>query len=106
MASSHLNLRAYQLAADLALEIRAEVVRWRQFDRDTLGSQLVRAIESVAANIAEAQGRWHVGDKRKFLYTARGSLYETEHWLKQAEAAGLVKEGSAAELSELGRTLN
>jgi hypothetical protein len=31
-----------------------EVVRWDYFARDTLGKQLVRCIDSVAANIARA----------------------------------------------------
>jgi four helix bundle protein len=99
-------LRAYQLAAQLAREIRSEVVRWSWFDQRSLGLQLVRAIESVAANIAEADGRWYTGDKRKALFTARGSLYETEHWLLRAEESGLMRKGSADQVSELARVLN
>ena len=106
MASNHRRLSAYQLASGLAREIRSEVVRWSSFDRDTLGLQLVRAIESVGANIAEAQGRWYAGDKRRLLYIARGSLYETEHWLTRAEESGLMRPGSADELNELARMLN
>jgi four helix bundle protein len=106
VASSHRRLRAYQLAVDLAREIRSEVLRWSAFDRDTLGSQLVRAIESVGANIAEAQGRWYAADKRRLLYVARGSLYEAEHWLTRAEESGLMRRGSAEELDELARALN
>jgi four helix bundle protein len=106
VASDHRRLRAYQLAAGLARDVRAEVVRWSSFDRDTLGRQLVRAIESVGANIAEAQGRWYAADKRRLLYVARGSLYEAEHWLTRAEESGLMRPGSADELNELARALN
>src|SRR6476659_7288419 len=98
MASRFRDLRAYQLAAELAREIRSEVVRWSEFDKWSLGLQLVRAIESVGANIAEADGRWYTGDKRKLLFVARGSLYETEHWLLRAEEAGLMRKGSADRL--------
>jgi four helix bundle protein len=106
MSSSYRSLRAYQLGVDAAREIRGEVVGWGSFDRWSLGLQLVRAIESVAANIAEAEGRWHVGDKRRFLFIARGSLYEAEHWLTRAQDSGLLRPGSAKDLSELARTLN
>jgi len=106
MASSHRSLRAYQLAAQLAREVRREVVDWNEFDRESLGLQLVRAAESIAANIAEAQGRWYAKDKRRLLYIARGSLYETEHCLCQAEEASLMRRGSADELNDLARALN
>jgi four helix bundle protein len=51
--------------------------------------QLVRAADSVGANIAESSGRWHPADKRRLLVIARGSLYEAEHWLERAEARSL-----------------
>jgi four helix bundle protein len=68
--------------------------------------QLVRAGDSVGANIAEAMGRWHVADRRRLLFIARGSLYETEHWMLRAESRGLLKRGASDRLGELGRALN
>jgi four helix bundle protein len=106
MASSFRTLRAYQLAVRLAGEVRVEVLRWNSFDRWSLGLQLVRAIESVGANIAEAEGRWHLPDKRRLLFIARGSLYEAEHWMQRAEDSGLLSPGSGQKLNELARTLN
>ncbi|MFL5883598.1 MAG: four helix bundle protein [Thermoleophilaceae bacterium] len=96
----------YRLAVELAAEVRSDVLRWRSFDRETLGLQLVRAAESVGANIAEAEGRWHAADKRRLLFIARGSLYETEHWLSRAQASGLPCPGAPDRLSEIGRLLN
>jgi four helix bundle protein len=66
--------------------------------------QLVRAADSIGANIAEALGRWHPADKRRLLTIARGSLYETEHWIDRAHHRGLLRD--TPDLSELGRTLN
>jgi four helix bundle protein len=67
--------------------------------------QLIRALDSVAANIAEAAGRWHDDDKRRLLRIARGSLYEAEHWLLSAELRGLDVP-DASRLDEIGRMLN
>ena len=68
--------------------------------------QLLRSADSVAANIAEAVGRWHPNDRRRLLIVARGSLYETEHWLVRAEARGLLGPGAARPIDEIARTLN
>src|SRR3954471_3609309 len=105
MASRYRELKAYRVAAELAREVRTEVLRWSSFDRSSLGLQLVRAIESVGANIAEAEGRWHPADKRRLLFIARGSLYETEHWLLRARDSGLPCPDPDC-LSELARALN
>jgi four helix bundle protein len=106
MASRYRQLRVYRLATSLAAEIRSDVLRWTSFDRDSLGLQLIRAIESVGANIAEAEGRWHAADKRRLLFIARGSLYETEHWLSRAQESGLRCPAAPDQLSEIGRLLN
>ncbi len=99
---------AYRLAAAIGNDIYEEVVRWEKFSRWTLGIQLVRSVDSIGANIAEAQGRGrqHPADRRRLLLVARGSLYETEHWMLQAEARGLLPETSSRRLNELARTLN
>ena len=49
--------------------------------RFDMGSQLLRAVDSIGANIAEGYGRYHYKDKIKFYYNARGSLWESKHWL-------------------------
>jgi len=38
--------------------------------------QLSRASLSIPLNIAEANGRWHKGDKRQFFWVAKGSVFE------------------------------
>jgi four helix bundle protein len=81
---------AYVAAAALANDLFREVARWEHFSRWSLGRQLVRAADSVGANIAEASGRWQPADKKRLLVIARGSLHETEHWLVTADERGLM----------------
>ena len=78
------DLESYRMAETLAQVVWEVVERWKPFARQTIGSQLVRAADSVGANIAESHGRFYFGEKLQFLYYARGSLYETRHWLRLA----------------------
>ncbi|MEZ4634841.1 MAG: four helix bundle protein [Caldilineaceae bacterium] len=78
--------------------------------RETLGRQIVRSADSVGANIVEGYGRYHYGDQVRFLYIARGSLFETSYWLRRAHKRGLIN-GDTLEranifLDELRRKLN
>lgn len=86
-------LRVYRLSEKLADELWRIVTRWNYFDRDTLGKQLVRAGDSIGANIAEGIGRGRFLDNRRFVRIARGSLNETKHWLRRAHKPRLLTEG-------------
>lgn len=44
-------LEIYQLAEKLADEIWFIVEKWQYFEKDTVGKQIVRAADSVGANI-------------------------------------------------------
>src|SRR3990172_378882 len=68
-------------AQRIADEVWARVISWDGLPREVVGLQLARAVDSVGANIAEAFGRFHYADKIRFLYYARGSLFETRYWL-------------------------
>jgi len=102
--------RIYQRAESLANRIWTIATAWEWFAKKTIGTQLVRAVDSIGANIAEASGRFHPNDVRTFLYYARGSLQETKYWLRQACARQLLSEAvlaeSLAELEQLGKELN
>jgi four helix bundle protein len=100
------SLRAYQLSRVIAAEMYSRVELWPAFHQRTIGVQLVRAADSVSANIAEAVGRWHVADQRRLLFIARGSLRELEHWIPVAQERGLLPEDAAQDLAEVGRTLS
>jgi len=43
------------------------VVSWNNFDKDTYGKQLVRAADSIGANIAEGSGRGTPKDNKRFI---------------------------------------
>jgi four helix bundle protein len=106
MATTFRSLRVYQRSRALADEIHSSVVRWPQFDRDSMGFQIVRAADSVCANIAEAGGRWTAKDKRHFLRIARGSLAEVEHWADSARERGLIDRDMDGDIAEIARMLN
>ena len=85
-------------------------MKWDFFAKDTVGKQLVRAADSVGANIAEGDGRGSYADNRRFVRTARGSLNETKHSLRRAYRRKLLKEADVKTLKplidELGPKLN
>lgn len=60
------------------------VAGWDYFSKDTLGKQLVKAADSIAANLSEGFGRYHYRETAHFGYYSRGSLYETKTWLVKA----------------------
>ncbi len=89
---------AYKKSFGLAQKIWDYVMHWDHFSRNTVGSQFVRSIDSISANIAEGFGRYHRKDKEKFYYNARGSVYESLDWLQKTKLRKLI---SVQEYNEL-----
>jgi four helix bundle protein len=69
--------KTYQLSMELGEKVWDCVMRWNQFEKDTIGKQLVRACDSIAANLSEGFGRYHFKEAKNFGYYSRGSLYES-----------------------------
>ena len=84
------NLIVYKLAENLADTIWNVVYYWNAFTKNTIGLQLVRASDSIGANIAEGTGRGSANDNRRFVRIARGSLFESKHWLRRAVKRNLL----------------
>lgn len=103
-------LQVYQLSEKLADGIWKVVFDWNSFARDTVGKQIVRAADGVGANIAEGSGRGSLVDNRRFIRMARGSLYETIHWLRRAYVRRLLSQTEVRKLriliEELSPKLN
>lgn len=85
----------------------------RSFPREEtygLTSQLRRATASVAANIAEGNGRDHAGDYVRHLSIAPGSLLESETFVELALRLQYLPQTTHGELISLhqrvGRMLN
>jgi four helix bundle protein len=85
-------LRVYQIAMELGEEVWAIVIKWDFFSKDTVGKQLVRALDSIAANLSEGYGRYHFKETKNFSYYSRGSLFETRTWLTKAKNRDLISE--------------
>jgi four helix bundle protein len=103
-------LEVYRLAMDIGERVWAEVVLWDFFAKDTVGKQLVRAADSVAANLSEGFGRFHFKENKQYGYYSRGSLFETKTWLTKAAKRNLIAPETHAaferDLNQLGRILN
>ncbi|MDB5310397.1 MAG: four helix bundle protein [Gemmataceae bacterium] len=104
------NRRVYQRAEAVGDRIWELVIGWDWFLKQTIGGQLTRAADSIGANIAEAGGRFHPGEVRKFLYYSRGSLRETVYWLRRCLARQLITQieldSLIEEVEQLSREIN
>jgi four helix bundle protein len=104
------NLKVYQLSEKVADKVWEVVGKWPHFAKNTVGSQLVKAADSIGANIAEGTGRGSSKDNHRFICIARGSLYETHHWLRRAYTRRLLTKDQIAALrpmlDNLGPLLN
>ena len=103
-------LRVYQLSMKLAEDVWDIVIKWDYFAKDTIGKQLIRSADSVAANLSEGFGRFFYKEERQFCYYSRGSLYETKTWLTKASNRKLITneefEIFMKDITDLGVKLN
>ena len=83
-------LNVYQLAMNVGEKVWVIVSKWDYLAKDTVGKQLVKSVDSIAANISEGYGRYHYKENKQFCYYSRGSLYETKTWLKKAHDRRLI----------------
>ncbi|HEY9850584.1 MAG TPA: four helix bundle protein [Leptolyngbyaceae cyanobacterium] len=84
------DLKIYQLAERLSDEIWEIVNEWEYLAKDTVGKQIIRSADSIGAKIAEGVGRGTYQENRRFVIIARGSLNETQHWLRRAYCRNIL----------------
>jgi len=104
------SLEIYQTSlvlSEKAWDVYLSLPKEFRFD---MGSQFLRAIDSIGANIAEGYGRFHYKDKIKFYYNARGSLWEAKHWLYLLHKRNFLDQETFKkildELNKAGKRLN
>jgi four helix bundle protein len=97
------DLRAFQHAMDLMVEIYRSTSHFPKHELYGLSLQMRRAACSIVSNIAEAQGRLTLGERRLFLSQARGSLYEVEAQLIAAQRLELADELTVTRLRRQAR---
>lgn len=96
------DLEILKTAERLSDSLWHRVSKWDSFAKGVVGQQLIRSVDSIGANIAEAFGRFHFGDKTRFFYYSRGSIFETKFWLNRALSRELLsKEEAQSYLSDL-----
>lgn len=75
------------------------VIEWDNFSRKNIGSQLLRAIDSVGANISEGYGRGSKIDNARFVKIARGSFFETKYWLSISKRRKMLSDTEVIEIA-------
>lgn len=107
MSASYLDLKTWQKAMALTLDVYRCT---RSFPRDEiygLTSQIRRSAVSIPSNIAEGKGRYSQKELLQFLFRARGSLLELDTQLMIAKELGYLAGNDFARLrsssAEVGR---
>ncbi len=86
------DIDAYRMALQLSNLVWKLVLGWDYFSKDTVGKQLVRAVDSISANIAEGFGRYTKKDKINFYRYSYGSIKESHDWILKSKLRGLINE--------------
>jgi len=106
---SHRELMIWQRGMALADVIELLVDRLPLGERPRLGDQMIRAVRSIPANIAEGHGRFTPADFARFLTMAHGSLTELDTHLEVAKRRAFVTleewNGLDASVQELARMI-
>ncbi|MCH7733359.1 MAG: four helix bundle protein, partial [Candidatus Marinimicrobia bacterium] len=90
----------YKLAEKLSDLIWYAFDEWSKKVQNTIGYQIIRSADSIAANIAEGYGRYTPADRRNFYRYSRGSFLakgvpmgeETKGWLRKLIRRKVIQE--------------
>jgi four helix bundle protein len=104
------SIDAYKISFHLSNYVWSIVTGWDYFTKDTVGKQLVRAVDSISANIAEGFGRYSKKDKIKFYRYSYGSIKESLDWNEKAKVRQLITTNQYnyifQELQKLPKSIN
>jgi len=92
-------LRVFQLAYRVSLEIHAASLGFPKIEQYDMGSQMRRASKSICANLAEGFERQKASaaDFRRFVVMALGSCGEMKLWLRYAKDLEYIEPKKAKE---------
>ncbi len=100
----------YNISMEIGDEIWFSVVEWENLAKFSIGQQIIRSADSIAANIAEGYGRYNYKDRKNIMFYARGSHYETITWLTKARNRKIISneffEGIITKMEKLGVKMN
>ena len=74
-------LVVWQKARELSQDIYKLTSNFPNFETYATKPQIIRAVTSIGANIAEGNGQLYIKKQISFLNNALGSAAETRHWL-------------------------
>lgn len=104
------DLDIYILAEKLSDFIWNDFEKWDKKVQNTIGHQIIRSSDSIAANIAEGYGRFTSADRKNFYLYSRGSFEETKSWLRKLIRRKIISESDVEKykliVDELGPKLN
>lgn len=101
MAKGFFDIKAWQKADDLAVEVYDKTKSFPRHQLYSLTNQMQKAAVSVAANIAEGSGRRTLRDYLRFLYIAKGSLVELEYYIHLSSRLGYLSNTNHQRLDAL-----
>ncbi len=102
-------LDVYKLAEELSDRVWNNFDQWPLKVQKTVGHQIIRAADSISANLAEGYGRFTPAERKLFYRYARGSFEETKAWLRKLIRRGIITEEANRYkniIDELGPKLN
>lgn len=103
-------LEVYKLSEELSDKIWSDYDTWPEKVKRTIGYQIIRSSDSIAANISEGYGRYTPAERKVFYRYARGSFEETKTWLRKLIRRKIVNNDKIKEyetlINMLGPKLN
>lgn len=84
------DIKAYKISFHLSNHVWDIIVQWNNFQKDTVGKQFIRSVDSISANIAEGFGRYSKKDKIHFYRYSYGSIKESLDWNEKSKQRTLI----------------
>ncbi len=86
------DISAYRKSYSLSNYVWKTINKWNTFAKNTIGSQMVRSVDSISANIAEGFGKYYLKDMVRHYRISRGSTLESLDWNEKARNRKLIND--------------